>query len=346
MDLVSDTTLSTTSNSADECEDEVDPIHDIIDYLIRCANISFRNAHIDEAQVRTSEKKHMALDIYKKSISYFLLQFGKYLAPQHLQYFEKLPISNDIEGEKLKNCVKELKRYHSEDVKRKRIRNRRYQACLKLQEDSDYFSEKEMMFRNPLLYEQLVGQYLTDEEIRERDGADAENLTFLNMILETVDRNEMRQSKNEQMLNEDEELGDTQPDDLNIPKAPTRWGEFETPDTQVTTKPEKRKQNCISAPERQLLRQEFLQEMYNSFIDGRDVDIDYTSIDNNEQYDDLKQLSQDAEDKYFDSETTDVDNLEEHMKLVEVYGKKSSGDGADDTLDIFMDHLNKRHVNC
>ncbi|XP_026752295.2 coiled-coil domain-containing protein 97 [Galleria mellonella] len=339
-----------TDNS--DMESNFDPIHDIIDYLVRCAKISFKNARIDETEVRTTDKVRMAYDLYQRSPTDFLIQFGKYLAPYHIGYFETLnPVS---EKERFQECVTQLKHYHSEESRHKRIRNRRYKALQKLQDESDYFSEKQMMYRNPLLYEQLIGQYLTDEEIQERDGVDNENLTFLNMILETVDRNQMRETKNEQMLTEiihdGSNLGKSDKKDNNIKqKGQKKWGDFDTPDTKPSFVPETRKQAMISSPERNLLREEFFQEMYSSFIEGSDTDIDYSTIDNDEQYDDLQQLSQDAEDRYFDSELNDVENLEEHMKLVEQYGKKSNKTNEcalDDSLDIFMKHIsNKLNVS-
>lgn len=42
-----------------------------------------------------------------------------------------------------------------------------------------YFSEKEMKQRNPLLYEQLVGQYLTEEEIEDRKNADRKDIKYV-----------------------------------------------------------------------------------------------------------------------------------------------------------------------
>lgn len=330
---------------------DVDPINDIIDYLVRCAKISFKNARVDESEIRTSEKIKMACDLYNRSPTDFLLQFGKYLAPYHISYFDNLHISS-LDDHKFRECIEQLKIYHSDKSRHKRVRNRRYNALQKLKTESDYFSEKQMMYRNPLLYEQLIGQYLTDEEIKERDNVDNENLTFLNMILETVDRNEMREMKNEQMLEEDTESIKITNDDEDSSsdsfkhRTKKQWGDFDTPDTRPSYMPEKRKQCMITAPERNLLREEFLQEMYSSFIEGRDEDFDYNSIDNDEQYDDLQQVSQDAEDRYFDSETNDIENLEEHMKLVQEYGKKKPENNvtnADDPLDVFMRHIANKH---
>lgn len=336
------------STTLDEEEVEIDPINDIIDYLVRCAKISFKNAHVNESEVRTSETIKMACDLYKRSPTEFLLQFGKYLAPQHIGYFENLQSTADSS---FRQCIKELISYHSETSRRKRVRNRRYNALQKLQNESDYFSEKQMMYRNPLLYEQLIGQYLTDQEIKDRDGVDNDNLTFLSMILETVDRNEMREMKNEQLLEEQDGTNqtvtkdDTNSNDSDKFRNKKQWGDFDKPDTRPSYMPEPRKQNLISATERNLLREEFLQEMYSCFIEGRDNDVDYHSIDNDEQYDDLQQVSQDAEDRYFDSESNEIENLEEHMKLVQMYGRKNSESNVnEDPLDVFMQHMSNKHV--
>lgn len=368
--------VEVNENGLEELQEiNVDPIDDIIDYLVRSARISFKNAHVDEAEIKTYEKIRMTKDLYTQSPIDFLMQFGKFLAPYHLGYFE----NNSHKNRRYHDCVEGLKVYHSETSRRKRVRNRRYKALLQLQNETDYFSEKQMMLRNPLLYEQLVGQYLTDEEIRERDGIDNENLNLLTMILDTVDRNRMREVRNEQMLAEsleavdiniqktnkeqsqsnklqgNIETPDTKPNfnkkwgEFDVPDTKPsfnkRWGDFDSPDTVPSFKPDVRKQTMINAPERRLLHEEFHQEMYSSFIEGRD-DYDYESVDNNEQFDDLKQISQDAEDRYFDSETNEVENLEDHMKLVEEYGRKKPVNNDDsDPLEEFMKHISNKLKN-
>ncbi|XP_050347137.1 coiled-coil domain-containing protein 97 [Nymphalis io] len=333
---------SLSPSQSEEINSEVDPIMDIIDYLVRCANVSFKNATVDHPEVRNNEKIQYAVEFYKQSPTQFLLQFGKFISANHLQYFEKQHLNN----ESFQKCLAELKSYHSNESRNKRVRNRRYKAMQKLQENTDYFSEKQMMYRNPLLYEQLIGQYLSDEEIRDRDAVGTENLTLLSMILDTVERNEMRQTKYEQMLNEDEDSSDgTLQSNDNKNGACSKekqWGSFDIPDTDAPYAPDKRKPAMINANERNLLREEFLHEMYTSFIEGRDINFDYNSVDNNEEYDDLQQISQDAEDKYFDSEENDARTLEEHMTLVEEYGRKKSIESSEsnaDPLDVYMQHI-------
>jgi hypothetical protein len=44
-----------------------------------------------------------------------------------------------------------------------------------------YFSEKEMKQRNPLLYQQLVGQYLTKKEVEDRKNADRTDIKYVRL---------------------------------------------------------------------------------------------------------------------------------------------------------------------
>lgn len=339
------------NSNMNEVDEDVDPIYDIIDYLVRCAHISFKKMHVGDAQVKTAEKIQLAYSLFTKSPTMFLQQFGKYLSPNHLPFFENLQNDEKFENTAFNECLKQLKDYHSERNRHKRVRNRRYKALEKMQQETDYFSEKQMMFRNPLLYEQLIGQYLNEDDILKRDADNNTNLTFLNVILNTVDLNEMNEIKNKQMLEEHMDTGEvaehTKKLENNNKTKRKMWGEFDEPDTRPDPQFESsRPQSIISGQEKTLLREEFFQEMYSSFLEGRDQDVDYNSIDDNEDFDDLRQISQDAEDKYFDEEINDTNNLEEHMKLVDEYGKKKSTDLCEfsDPLDVFMEHIKNKKI--
>lgn len=45
------------------------------------------------------------------------------------------------------------------------------------------------------------------------------------------------------------------------------------------------------------------------FLEGRDDDVDYNDIDNNEEYDDYQQIERDAQDAYFDAESPSVEDM-------------------------------------
>ena len=55
--------------------------------------------------------------------------------------------------------------------------------------------------------------------------------------------------------------------------------------------------------ERQMLRMEFEHIMQERFMEGEDKDFfDYSTVDSNEEFDDLKVRAQDEEEAYFDQE--------------------------------------------
>jgi hypothetical protein len=55
----------------------------------------------------------------------------------------------------------------------------------------------------------------------------------------------------------------------------------------------------------------FIFFVLEKFLNGEDSNIDYTSIDNNENLDDVKIRERDEEEKYFDDEDTYTYNKEE-----------------------------------
>lgn len=64
------------------------------------------------------------------------------------------------------------------------IKNRRFEALKKMVEEGSYFTETEMRNRNPLLYEELVGKYLTPEERKERlNNIDTSNITYVLLFI-------------------------------------------------------------------------------------------------------------------------------------------------------------------
>ncbi|KAK1876955.1 Coiled-coil domain containing protein 97 [Dissostichus eleginoides] len=176
---------------------------------------------------------------------------------------------------------------------RTRVRNQRYAALRALQEGGEYFSDEQMRIREPLLYEQYIGQYLTDEEVLARSqesmlddaqggpGAPAGNKGGLTQLL--------LNSYQERLIQ-----------DL-IPAQQKDWEP--------------------TAEEKALLREEFIGQMHQRFLDGKDKDINYSEVDENPDYDNLDIVSRDEEDKYFDDEDDDeeeeMENDEEDENMTE-----------------------------
>ncbi|XP_054716866.1 coiled-coil domain-containing protein 97-like isoform X2 [Uloborus diversus] len=61
-------------------------------------------------------------------------------------------------------------------------------------------------------------------------------------------------------------------------------------------------QSTITDEERALLRAEFTNIMYENFLAGKDAGFDYSSVDDNVEYDSVQQRDIDEEEKYFDDD--------------------------------------------
>lgn len=119
-----------------------------------------------EPDLTVDAKVAILQEILDRGPASFLMRFGRYLVEDDLGNFAHL--KGDYETE---FRLKEVKNILDSKKKKTGIRNRRYECLQRLMKDSDYFSEENMRKRSPLLYEQYIGQYLTEEEKLERDRA-------------------------------------------------------------------------------------------------------------------------------------------------------------------------------
>lgn len=180
---------------------------------------------------------------------------------------------------------------------RTRLRNRRYAALRELIQGGEYFSDEQMRFRAPLLYEQYIGQYLTQEELSARTptaqppkpgspGTPACPLSDL--LLQSYQERELQQrllqqqEEEEACLEEEEEEEDSDEEDQRPDKDSEAW----VPDSE----------------ERLILREEFTSRMHQRFLDGKDGDFDYSTVDDNPDFDNLDIVTRDEEERYFDEE--------------------------------------------
>lgn len=323
--------------------DERDPLNETFNYLVNNKNICFKNQQRGEADLTDEEKFNIAKDIYNKSKSLFLMRFGKFMKKEQLEMFSPNSISSE-EDEEIKLMLDNLTRTYLESSNALKTKNRRYEALKQLITENSYFSEVEMMKRNPLLYEQLVGQYLNEEERRERDRGENTN-TLVKILLEGIERDEAFIRKKQQQEAEADAMEESESDDdydgrIKVPPAPkpstSRWGEFSDIQEHIISKHGliTTNQKFITQQERQLLRDEFISIMYSNFLNGVD-DFDYTTVDNNDAYDNIEILGNDEEDKYFDSEEPDDTPMEDGIN------KNVEPESSEDELDMYMNALNQ-----
>ncbi|KAK3913444.1 Coiled-coil domain-containing protein 97 [Frankliniella fusca] len=355
---------------------------DLLDFLVSNDQAHFKCQHKDDPELSQDVKRKIAEDLLDHSPSQFLNRFGQFLQEGHLKYFvgDAEPLKN--ESYEIAFHLKKLERFYCKATHDVDVKNRRYDALQKMiAGGSSYFSEDEMRQRNPYLYEQLVGQFLTEEERKERETPDLENISFVNLMLMKISKDETSELKSQQEKEENGEQIDSSPssdeDDEEMVTSTKNWNERstwgETSDDitkllnsrKMTKMGKKKKQNgskpvdCdesvkdIPDDERLLLMQEFVSTMYNSFIDGKDTDFDYSQVDNNPEYDCIEERERDEEEKYFDAETpedeemdviddtsdTAVDAVLERSNLPpppSLADRRKAQEEEEDTLDAFM----------
>ncbi|KAK4886868.1 hypothetical protein RN001_003139 [Aquatica leii] len=329
---------------------------EMLEQLGNNAEILCKSQQRDETDVSVQEKIQILSDIFNKSKSNFLSRFGKFLTFQQIKLFEN--VEEDVkDGYEIKFHLKNISQGHSSIKKHKHLRNKRYAALKRLVEKDSYFSEVEMMKRNPLLYEQLVGQYLSNKEKRIRDRQSNTDVnSFVHVLLNGIDNEQMQnkkklQEKAENVKMDEDSSSDESEEDDGGPSTSTGkidqksqrflWGEFQTEDNQeiVPKRTTKHINLSVTAQERQILKEEFISTMYESFLDGNDDDFDYSTVDDNDEYDNLEIVDNDEEEKYFDAEEP------EDMNMIDGNENKRE-ESSEDELDIYMNALNQHPSVC
>ena len=245
----------------------------------------FRHQQIGEADLTTEEKSK----IYPPSCCILSPQFScrdteSFLSEEKLEYFDQLKTSNY----ELEFLVNQTRQGQCRFIKQNIVKNRRCAALKKMLNNDDYFGETAMKARNPLLYDQLIGKFLTKEEKEDAARPDMTNCSLTNIILENVDLNKERDDQ-KMMADEEEEEFDTDDED----------------EDEDTNSAEVNEQIAKQEGGREFLRQQFEKSSYQSFLEGKDAAFDYSKVDNDDSLDDLDMEQHDAEERYF--EDSDVD---------------------------------------
>uniref|UniRef100_A0A182MHZ3 CCD97-like C-terminal domain-containing protein n=1 Tax=Anopheles culicifacies TaxID=139723 RepID=A0A182MHZ3_9DIPT len=333
---------------------------DIFEHITSNPRVFYKNQQIDDPELTVSEKTAILRNVLNESHGTFLYRFGFFMRDDHLRYFEQTDQTLAYSPDEKYEIA-----YHLERIRRLRnggraieVRNRRYAALQQMCDDGTYFSETEMMQRDPLLYEQLVGQFMTEREKQERDARVQTPQSVVGILLKQIDKDltekTLQEQKSEERQQQQPEGDDSrdQPTDRSRPSSPgcsrAQWGNFDEEEkVRVATLRQARQKRArqkmpahlMTAGERELLRDEFIGIMHARFIAGEEEDFDYTQVDDSEKYDDLVKMSQDAEEKYFDKEDETESNAVEDDTRMNV----EQAEESEDELDIYMRHLN-RHL--
>lgn len=325
----------------DESSLNLDELKDaLINHISTDNKAFFKHQQKDEDDLKQDEKKIILKDILANSHSKFLARFGMVLKKEHLRYFE----SQNYEGEQQKLVKEQIKQLsYNLDHERLLIKNRRYVAMIKLINEKDYFSDIEMERRNPVLYNELVGKFISPAERAKRRRPNAETSTLVDVLLNQIDYDETcENAKKQRELEGEDSRQSFDSNESDIESNQMQWGNFDNEKVDCSRKSNtRRKRNAdilVTAGERDVLRDEFLGIMYNDFLTGRDAEFfDYSQVDKNEEYDDMSlEKDQDLEDQYFadeDSQNVSQDSTDKIIKTEE----------SEDELDIYMQHL-EQHI--
>ncbi|XP_054890931.1 coiled-coil domain-containing protein 97 isoform X1 [Poeciliopsis prolifica] len=274
------------------------PEHSCVGAMIESVAMSgspVKSQQIGEAELTFGERREELLHQYRSRPLVFLERYHGHLKPEHLPAFAH--VSSDPRAQHYSRLVQTRP---AGCTNKTRVRNQRYAALRALQKDGEYFSEEQMRMREPLLYEQYIGQFLTDEEVVERsqeamlDGAQEGQgggpCGLANLLLNSYQE---RLIQNRLQEEQDREDGAQEEDEDDDDDGVQQRGWEPT------------------AEEKALMREEFISQMHQRFLDGKDKDFNYSEVDDNPDYDNLDIVSRDAEDKYFDE---DDDSEEEEME--------------------------------
>lgn len=264
-------------DKASENVESATPVVSLRDRIIQymaASTIILKSQQRYEPDLTYQERKDIVEKLLDEKPGQFLYRFGKQLEREHLQYF--LTYEGDPEVD---YYLSEALKHKNEHTSKIIIRNRRFAALQKLRRTGDYFSEKEMERRNPLLYDHLIGKHQTQEEREDRYKMDSNDIRFSSILLAHIDNCTDKSIKLQQEDQEDEMFEEDDSDDDNV-------GEVDSED---------------DSGKKRLFKEEFYSAGYISFLKGND-EFDYGQIDTSDDYDPLDIRERDEEERYFDED--------------------------------------------
>ncbi|OXA57524.1 coiled-coil domain-containing protein 97 isoform X2 [Folsomia candida] len=300
MEVDNSTDLTTKLASSQSTKKELTSSQlEMLEMLSKIPELRVKNQQKTETDLTNEEKFDALREKFVLSPLTFLTSFGK-----HFTQSNQFQCLRDIQDEGVETYLKLLDRNLS--GAKLRLKNRRYAALQKLVDTTDYFTEEEMQRRNPILFDQLIGKFQSKEEkeafaSRSYNTAACSKTPLTDLLMAHMNRNEQGESyrrlDQEQQTAEEEEADNEYFDDdeeMDQGNSPSRRSQGKIVD----------EDDCeeIEDEEKEILKEEFFTTMYQHFLDGKDIDFDYASVDNNDEYDIGENLELDEQEKYFDGE--------------------------------------------
>ena len=163
---------------------------DIKEEMLECVAKSdghFKHQQRGDPDLTYEDKLQIARDLLNQNPCTFLSRYSKYVTRDHTAYFEGMHSDYTIDF-----YINEIQKRQDDTKSKTKTRNRRYEAMKELVEKGEYFSDRELKSRDPLLYEQMVGHYLTyDEQQKQVEENDGSIASVLMQHIESIHNNEL-----------------------------------------------------------------------------------------------------------------------------------------------------------
>lgn len=140
------------------------------------------------------------------------------------------------------------------------VSNRRYEYLKRHLRKSSYFSDEAMQQREPVLYEQYVGQYQSEQE---KTMPFANDVTLVQRVLSNIDRHYANEQVRKQKIIEEEQFEEEEESEEEEDDIPMSEDDRNQPDTQHD-----------EAEFRASQRQELVRLLEERFLAGKDVSDD------------------------------------------------------------------------
>ncbi|CEP10916.1 hypothetical protein [Parasitella parasitica] len=291
----------------------------VMNFVIRNIDtIPFKTWRHGEAELSQSEQLIQIQATLREDPGLFLSKWGRYLSQNTLRLFESIPSNYEVDFYldsllyRQDESQPSRMQPHKKSAMQLLAHNRRYEFLQRELRHSDYYSDESIQLREPVLYDQYIGQYIT---AREKTKPFDNDMTLVDRIFSNMDRKFVddhlfeQKIRDEQQFEEEDddeeiELGKSTPTvftkqpnkDIDMKKsAISNNDEKEQSDEDKEDNPEER------TDFREGQRAELIRLLEEKFLDGKD-DFNYEQVDYNEGYDDLQLIEQDIQDRYFDED--------------------------------------------
>ncbi|KAL1920864.1 uncharacterized protein VTP21DRAFT_11499 [Calcarisporiella thermophila] len=280
----------------------------LIDYLQQNLEfIPFKSLREHEVELTSNEKLEQMGDILHRDPGLFLERWGRYLPREELSRFECMRDNYEVNFH-----LNSLASPPSTSPKKSSLSRNRRLAYLQHLRRTEYFSDEEMRYRQPSLYNDFIGRHVPPL------SAFPMEMGLVDRIYSNIDSAEAEERRKWQEEAE-EEVEEEVEEEEEEEDAAKEYGVMLDEDGMDLSKESGREfaeeEKELTAEERDDLRREFVRIMEENFLDGKD-EFDYDAIDNDPSLDDYDQMERDLQDVYFDEEeANDGEGQEETGEL-------------------------------